>query len=201
MPALPTGCSNIDSSFGGIPAPGLTAVAAYSSLGVSQLLWNIASGLDLPLLYFGDRPIDARRSSVNTCLGFFHDDGPHDDLGVIVGLIHEAHRRLGIKAVFIDDMERYVGVRYSSRRSKLRRSFLRLPEELGIALVAGYSVTDRASDDRRARWSDLRGTVLEDPDLLMLLHPESDVPRIAALHAIRQDGHSPIVTERVYLPS
>jgi len=84
------------------------------------------------LLYFGASPTDAIPIEPDASLGFFHDGSPHEDLGVIVGLIYEAHHRLGIRAVFIDDLERFVGVCYSSRRSKLRRSFLRLPAALGV---------------------------------------------------------------------
>lgn len=196
---LPTGFSQIDDHFGGIPASGITAIAGYPRTGKSQLLWALAAGLSVPVLYFGDKPELSPGWYQSVAPSFHRDDSPHDDLGVVVGLIHEAARHLGIGAVFIDDLNRYVGHRYPSTRSKLRRSVLRLPRELGVALVASYTVTRRVSPSGHAHWSDLRGIVIEDPDLLMLLHPESLMPPVTTMHAIRQDGRSMVVSEKLYM--
>ena len=196
---LSTGLSQLDDHFGGLPAPGLTALAGNCETGKSQLLWTLATGLSAPVLYFGSTPALAPGWHQDRGPQFHLDDLPHDDLGVIVGLICRARRQLGIRAVFIDDLQRYVGHRYSSTRSKLRRSFLKLPGALDIALVASYSITREVCPHRRARWADLRGTVLEDPDLILLLHPESAIPPITTMYAIRQDGHSPIVSEQLHM--
>ena len=196
---LSTGLSQLDDHFGGLPAPGLTALAGYCETGKSQLLWTLATGLSAPVLYFGSTPALSPGWHQSRGPQFHLDDLPHDDLGVIVGLICRARRQLGIRAVFIDDLQRYVGHRYSSTRSKLRRSFLKLPGALDIALVASYSITREVCPHRRARWADLRGTVLEDPDLVLLLHPESAIPPITTMYAIRQDGHSPIVSEQIHM--
>lgn len=196
---LQTGLSHLDDHFGGIPASGITAIAGYPTTGKSQLLWTLATGLSVPVLFFGEKPELSPGWHQSLSPSCHLDDSPHDNLGVVVGLVHEAARHLGVGAVFVDDLNRYLGHRYSSTRSKLRRSVLQLPRELGISLVASYTVTRQVSAHRHAHWSDLRGTVIEDPDLLMLLHPESAIPPITTLHAICQDGHSPIVSERLHM--
>ena len=196
---LTTGYEFIDNRLGGLPSGAITALVGYPGTGKSQLLWTLATGLSVPVLYFGSTPALAPGWHQDRGPQFHLDDLPHDDLGVIVGLICRARRQLGIRAVFIDDLQRYVGHRYSSTRSKLRRSFLKLPGALDIALVASYSVIRDVCPHRRARWADLRGTVLEDPDLILLLHPESAIPPITTMYAIRQDGHSPIVSEQLHM--
>lgn len=75
---------------------------------------------------------------------------------------------------------------------------MRLAAELGVAFV-GSCVTTRASTDRRAHWSDLYGTVIDDPELLVLLHPEISTPPMSSMHAIFQDGRSPDVSQMLYL--
>lgn len=196
---LTTGYEFIDNRLGGLPSGAITALVGYPGTGKSQLLWTLATGLSVPVLYFGEKPGLSPGWHQSAIPSFHLDDLPHDDLGVLVGLTCRAGRQLGVRAVFIDDLQRYVGHRYCSTKSKLRRSFLKLPRTLDIAIVTAFKVTREVCPNRTARWSDLRGTVIEDPDLLLLLHPESAVPPITTMHAIRQDGYSPIVSEQLYM--
>lgn len=179
---LATGLEPIDAAVGGIRCGELTVIAGARGVGKSEFLWSVATGIEVPLLYVGERPSGARTPSPAE---FHHDDSPRDDLGSMIGRIHEAKRALGIRAVFIDGLERFVGAR-ASLHSSLRKSFDALSAEHGLALVVSYAVRD-ASADRRAHWSDLRGAVFEDPGLLVLVHPESDMPPASKLHLIRCD--------------
>lgn len=189
---LPTGLEPIDAAVGGIRSGELTVIAGARGVGKSELLWSVATGIEVPLLYVGERPSGA---STPSPAAFHHDDSPRDDLGVMIGRIHETKRALGIRAVFIDGLERFVGAR-ASHHSSLRKSFDSLTAEHGLSVVVSYAVTDVRAN-RRAHWSDLRGAVVEDPGLLVLVHPESDEPPASKLYLIRCDQPG-ISTEVLY---
>ena len=200
LEVYPTGFSELDQRFGGIRPGELTVLIGFPSTGKTQVLSDIADFLDVPTLYFGQHTRPPGQWTRRRRPELFVDSTEHDDFAAIERRVRKAKRLLGVRAVIIDDVQRFPKARFATLRSPLRLRFERMPLAYDVAILVAWTVTDQDRESRHVRWSDLRGSIVEDPGLLMMLHPESDVPPITHLHAHRQDG-SGVTSEPLYMRS
>lgn len=179
-----TGLTNLDKTFGGARRGELTVVLSAHDLSPSRLLLPILRYTDEPTLVFASEHSDLMRD-LKRRNNLFIDDAGHRDFGTIAKRARAARDALGIRGVVIEDLRLIRGARYNDMRSRLRKAFASLPPKLGVAVIVGW-MSEYQRDT--PRWSDLRGTIAEDPDLLILMSVGSYADNARRVFAHRQDG-------------
>lgn len=192
--AYPTGFAAIDEAFGGLRRSELAVFAGGPATGKTEALVRVAEHLAVPTMVFTCDPESASRFRM--CAerpDLYLDATGQRRFSTIVESVERARETLGVRVVLIDDLQLADGTRYP-----LELGAKRFASELKVAVLVSWTVPPRSAGN--AHWSDLRGTVVEDPDLLMLVQGVEVVPpatRFACFNQnIRRRG-DPFVHERL----
>lgn len=177
--AYPTGFAAIDEAFGGLRRGELAVFAGGPATGKTEALVRVAEHLAVPTMVFTCDPESASR---------FRMRAGRPDL-----YLDATGETLGVRVVLIDDLQLADGTRYP-----LQLGAKQFANELRVAVLVSWSVPPRSTGD--ARWSDLRGTVVENPDVLMLVQGVDLVPpatRFACFNQNVRHRGDPFVHERL----
>ena len=196
MTRLPfaTGFPGVDDAFGGI-CPGEIAVfAGGPETGKTAALVHVGAHLNVPVMAFVDPEAAPRFRERTSRLDLVVEDSGLRRFEEIERRALEARDVHGIGAVLIDDLQLLDGARCYGDDTPVRRRFWRFVRESGLAVLASWGVEPRARG--AARWSDLRGTIVEEPDLLMLVQEtEAAAPasHFASFHPMPRDHRDTFV--------
>ena len=182
-PIYTTGLRNLDRTFGGARCGELTVVLSAYGQSPSRLLVPIAQYAGAPTLVFTSAEAEVTRD-LRRHPDLYIDASGHGDFGTIARRTRDARNVLGIRGIVIEDLHLIRGARYKDVRSRLRRMFSEFPAKLGVAVIVGW-MSEYERD--RPRWSDLYGTIAEDPDLLILMSSDSYADNSRRVYAHRQD--------------
>jgi len=202
MTRLPfaTGFPGVDDAFGGI-CPGEIAVfVGGPRTGKTAALVHVAAHLNVPTMAFADPEAAPRFRGGTSRLDLMVEGSGLRRFDEIERLALEARDVHGIGAVLLDDLQLLDGARCYGNDTPIRRSFWRFVRESGLAVLASWGVEPRSGGG--ARWSDLRGTIVEEPDLLMLVQETEQVPpamRFASFHPMPRDHRDTFVHDRLGL--
>ena len=192
--AYPTGFTALDEAFGGLRRGELAAFAGGPATGKTEALVRVAEHLAFPTMAFTCDPESASRFRLRAGRpDLYLDATGQRRFSTIEESVGRAHETLGVRVVLIGDLQLADGTRYP-----LELGAKQFASELKVAVLVSWTVPPRSTGD--ARWSDLRGTVVEDPDVLMLVQGVDVVPpatRFACFNQnVRRRG-DPFVHERL----
>lgn len=202
MTRLPfgTGFPGVDDAFGGICPGEVTVFAGAPGSGKTAALVHVAAHINVPVMLFAQPGAAARFRDGEWNAVVKIEDSGLGSLKAIERLALEARNVHGIGAVFIDDFHLLEGVRpswsFSQRRGMNR--FRRFVRKSGLAVLVSWGVEARPG--LGANWADLRGTIVEEPDLLMLAQETNAAPRasrIATFHPMPRDHRDTFVYDRL----
>ena len=200
MTRLPfaTGFPGVDDAFGGM-CPGEVAVfAGGPDSGKTAALVHVGAHLNVPVMAFADPEAAPRFRGRTSRFDLMVEGSGLRRFEEIERRALEARDVHGIGAVLIDDLQLLEGARCYGDDTPVRRNFWRFVRESGLAVLVSWGVELRSGGG--ARWSDLRGTIVEEPDLLMLVHDtEAEPPaiRFASFHPMPRDHRDTFVHDRL----
>lgn len=200
MTRLPyaTGFPAIDEAFGGLCPRELALFAGGPGTGKTAALAHVAAHLNVPTMVFACEPDAASRFRERTRrLDLVVEGSGHHHFEEIERRALEERDAQGIGAVLIDDLQLVDGAWCYGDETPVRCAFWRFVRESGLAVLASWGVPPRATGE--TRWSDLRGTIVEEPDLLMLVQETETTPpamRFASFHTVPRDNRDTFVHER-----
>ncbi len=186
-----TGLRSVDEAFGGASRGELTVVLSSADQSPFPILAATAGNATGPTIVFTDTPARWRPviQAHPNCHLVELADRALDNLLDAMKATHESEH---LDCVIIDDLRAVRSIRYQRENCRRRLAFQSLPPSLGIALVVGW-VSPR--EGAAPRYSDLRGTVADEPDLLIFTWKEPQAGNARRVAAHRQDGSGVIFDE------
>ena len=189
-----TGIRRLDQEFGGVRRNELAVVLSASALTPSQVLASLVREAAVPTLIFTTR--DGELASMCERDDVYTDNAGHRALATLAERARSARDALGIELVVVENLRHINGARYYDVDLPMRHEFARLPKSLGVALAVGW-VSEYKRD--MPRWSDLRGTIAEDPDLLVFVYREERDIAKNRIATHRQDGGG-VTYDELWIP-
>lgn len=186
-----TGMRSVDETFGGARQGELTVVLSSADHSPFPILAAIAGNATGPTMVFTDtssRWQPVVQAQPNCHLVELADRA----LDNLLDAMKAAHESEHLDCVIIDDLRTVRSIRYQRDNCPRRLVFQSLPCALGIALVVGWVSPREAAPPR---YSDLRGTVADEPDLLIFTWKEPRTGNAQRVAAHRQDGSGVIFDE------
>lgn len=178
-----SGIACIDDDLGGLRRDELTVVLAASRLSPAPVFKSIVQACDCPVLIF--TAPDSDLGAIPTDADVYIDVAGHRAFATIADRATRACDALGIGLVIIEDLQHLHGARSRDMDLPLRQEIVTLPKTTGAGVVVGWvSEWER----QQPRWSDIRGTAIEEPDLLVLLSRDGDIVGQDRVAALRCDG-------------
>lgn len=192
-----TGFEGVDEAFGGIRSGELAVFAGGPGTGKTAALARVARDLAVPTLVVTcDSESAPRFRGRPSRPDLFLDGSGLRRFGAIAKSALRARDVLGVRALLVDDFHLVEGARYDEDDTPLERGFARFVREAGLAVLVSWGVPHRTTGE--TRWSDLRGAIAEEPDLLMLVQGEDVVPPSTQFACFHQRVRSPFIHERLY---
>lgn len=179
-----TGLRNVDETFGGARQGELTVVLSSADHTPFPILAGIASNVTGKTIVFTGnparwQPVAQARAEIRVV------ELANSDLDALLCAVEAAHATDNIQCVIIDDLQAVRSIRYRREDCPRRLAFQTFPSTLGIALVVGWT---SPREHVAPRYSDLRGTVADEPDLLIFTWKEPGAVEAHRVAAHRQDG-------------